>query len=600
MYEIPDFDGPPDDDFYQPSDEDFVSAPQQPKSSATPQRKSILEEIRCVIAAHQGLPYATFRELVQELTTAENVRARLDETQQRTLTGLLEIFADLTTTQDGGTVDLLYVPLAGNYSRAVREELEQIRARMPEVEDTKPALAWKALKERVQREIAETTASRYLKQLQAQDPVEDLLETYDGIAPPTTRKAGTRDAAAKTAKIIAAEDKAANGIGHKLRIASGLPSLDYALTGKGESVGFISPSQGMLIAGLTGTGKSSWTYGVMTGMLIDLRNQGEEFAKVLFAHTEEEPIDKVKGFRMLPGQPFHYLADNLLVSAVGTSRKKLMMAVYDNIADAHTRSKETGVPITKFLIRVLVLDYIQAIMEQGEEPTGASMRTAELLLRGIQFWNPEEMAKWSGISYQGYTGQSWPEGMENHRVAGIYMAQLVKQNDDALLYTSGGKSEYSDFALEADEPGPHVWDSPDGGMYEWEVKERDLRLLKQNSIRGSGQILQNADVILILHRSRPYNNPARPEPGEDGYKHLVDTRARFILDKTRHGSGAKYIPMAFDIDPEGNKARYYDALSERMMRDGQLQNIDTEVYQGYGDPLLPRRRRQTAFDTTIY
>ena len=177
--------------------------------------------------------------------------------------------------------------------------------------------------------------------------------------------------------------------------------------------------------------------------------------------------------------------------------------------------------------------------------------------------------------------------MEHHRVAGIYMAQLVKQDDKSLLFRPGDRNcNVADFALE-DTDNPPVWTDQSGSGWSWEVKEGDLRLFKQNAIRGSGVILQNATAIIVLHRSRAYNNPRKPGVGLDGRPHLVDTRARLLLDKTRTGSKLKFIPMIFDLDPEGVRARYIDSAAEEAMRQG-LFEADA-VFARSGDPILPVR-----------
>ena len=53
------------------------------------------------------------------------------------------------------------------------------------------------------------------------------------------------------------------------------------------------------------------------------------------------------------------------------------------------------------------------------------------------------------------------------------------------------------------------------------------------------------------------------------------------------GSKLKFIPMTFDLDPEGVRARYIDSAAEEAMRQG-LFEADA-VFARSGDPILPVR-----------
>lgn len=594
------------DDSYVPPGDFAPPAPGNKKRTSAAARMGsdeIMQELRKVIAIQHGRNLSELADLISQIRAADTVVAQLNEQQREVLTGVLEVLADTCTHYAGNAVDLTYIPLAVVYNADVQAELRLISTLASSGTLTgDPALDWQALRERVQRDRAMHTASQYIAALKEAKPAEDLVKTFSKIEPPTTRRAATRERAARTAAEIAAEHAAVSGGGSDLRISSGWPTVDLTFTSRKdgkltEQLGFIKPGEGFVVAGPTGTGKSSWTYGFIPSAVSDIVNQGFPAGKVLFAHTEEESIDKITAFGMGAGQPFHHLADNLIVAAVGTSRLQLVMAIYDNVAEAAVRSRETGMPIRNFLIQLLLLDYVQSLSETGEgDMTASTLITAEFLLRGVQMWNPDEMAKWSGLSYRQYTGQPWPDGMERHRVAGIYMAQLTKQDDSSMFFRKGDKKcQLSDFALEASDPAKG-WKGPDGNFYEWEVREGDSRMMRQNAIRGHGAILQNATAIIVLHRSRSHNNPAVTLP--DGSKHLEDTRGRLLLDKMRTGGNLKYIPMTFDLDADGFRARYFDTGAERRLAKGELTVADG--FARSGDPMLPIRQKPSRLAQIVY
>lgn len=570
------------------------------QEALTRSKVDVVDTLRRVLAAQQGRPMGDLRDQVNQINAAEQVLNQLDERARAAYRGVLEILLDVAVNCEGGTVDLHYLPHLDVYDESVQQEVAAIRTFAGNDGLTAhPAIAWFALRESVQRAEAERSTLDYLESLRNGEIVEDAVAKFKAIEPPTTKKADVRARAAKTATQIIDEARAASAGKPKMRLSSGYRTLDVALTRSGEPLGFIAPGEGFVVAGPTGTGKSSWTYGVVPAMCQDLVNYGFPEAKIIFAHTEEESIDKVEAMDMNKGGAFQRLSDNLVVANVGTSRQLLAMTIYDCVVWARQMSLETGRPIAHFLPYALILDYIQSLSEQGETETVATLTTAEFLLRGVQMWNPDEMEKFSGVSYREYTGSPWPEGMEHHRVAGIYMAQLVKQDDSSLLYKAGDKkSQLSDFALEDPSDDP-VWTGPDKNGYAWDVRENDLRLFKQNAIRGHGAILQNATSILILHRSRAYNNPQQKEKGPDGRFHLEDVRARFLLDKTRNGASLMFVPMSFDLDYKGFKARYIDVAAEKALAQG-LFKVDAESFTRSGDPLLPVRVAPSPFSTYRY
>lgn len=553
----------------------------------------VLETIRTVLAACHGRTVAELAERVADIRAAQPVLAELDPDQRRRVDAVCELLADHAAGLAGAVVDLADLPTLRLYAPDVQDEVASIREQIGVLTGS-PAAAWWGLREQVARVRSARSARQLADAISQRRPVADLVAAFRRIEPPTVRRdRGAASAGLPTARAVWDASIAAGRT--PVRLSLGYRTLDIALTGDGEPLGSIAPGEGMVIAGPTGTGKSSFSYGMVPAVTQDMCNWGLRDAKVIFAHTEEEATVKIRACRLGPGQEFHHLADNVVVAPVGSSRVRLAQIVYDCVADAVRRSAETGRPVTSFLPWVLVLDYAQALTEVGETELQATIRTAEYLLRGVQAFDPDEMAKFSGVHFRDYSGMEWPEGCEAHRIAVIAFAQLVKQDDRSLLYVPG-RSALDDFVLE-DDNDPPAWRGPDGtGRWCWEVRSGDLRLFKQNAIRGSGVLLQNATTIILLHRSRAYNNPA--VVGPDGRSHLVDRRARLILDKTRTGSKLKYVPMVFDLQRDGFRAQYYDHNAERAIAEGRF--TPDAAWMRPGDPILPPRPRRSALADVRY
>src|SRR5690606_27381921 len=121
---------------------------------------------------------------------------------------------------------------------------------------------------------------------------------------------------------------------------------------------------------------------------------------------------------------------------------------------------------------VLMLDYIQSIKDQGEKEADAVATTADLLMRGVVAWDPDEMAKFSGVDLRSYAGMAWPDGMEHHRVAVIVYAQLNKQYGSTQFYKKGARGvSLTDFTLEFEGSGEPGWVDAEGNAWCWEVRE---------------------------------------------------------------------------------------------------------------------------------
>jgi hypothetical protein len=559
-----------------------------PRLSPESLRKRVARTLRSVLSWLHDADPAAAQQLLQRVSSSKRVLQVLAEDQRIVVRAVLEVLEHECSVLASGRIDLYHLPVVEEYDDRVLREIDLIREQIGVSTPRDPHADWQDLVEGVQRAHTRYSALDLVQGIDEKQPVFDLMERFRKVEPPTAVKSVRRQRGTQTAKEIAEMVRSVSAGRTPYRFSSGLPTLDLGYTGVGEAKGFIAPGQFSVVMGPTGTGKSSFANTVVPAISLDMMNWGLNNGLQVVFHTEEETIDKLKGFRMDIGQKYHTLADNLVVDACGTSRKRLAETLYDLVIRADEFARDSKRPITEFLPYVVQIDYIQSIQEpEDKDPATASAITAEFFLRGVCAWNPEEMAKFSGVDFREYAGMAWPSGMEHHRVAVIAYAQLVKIDDSTLYYQQNRRGvQISDFALLDEKDQPH-----------WDVKEGDLRLFGKNQMRGSGIIAQNAHAIVILHRSVPYNNPA--VRNDEGELHLTDTRARILFDKSRSGSRMSYAPMRFDVQSSGFRAQYFDEVAERAIEVGKLTDFDAS-YAEPGDPILPLRPFRDPFAETRY
>jgi hypothetical protein len=540
--------------------------------------EKIIETLRIVIASFQGIsPESVYSDL-ESVAASKKVFEKLKSNEKEVYRGIFEILRHELVTSQSDKFNMRNLPIAKLYKKSVVNEINTICDYIDKSNNIDGISLWFSLVEEIQRLETKVNAESLVEGIEENLNVDELVKRYKKIDLPTTRKAKARSKTGiNTAKKVIINSSTSIFGGTGIRFSSGLPTLDHGYTNQGEKLGFIAPGQFIVVMGATGTGKSSFANSLTPAIGQDLINYGLNDAKQILFHTEEESMDKIRGFRMSPNDRFYHLADSLVIENVGTSRKRMAEVIYDLVIEADIRSRKENRSILDFLPYVVQLDYIQSIIENGEDEVKASAVTAEFLLRGVCSWNPEEMAKFSGINFRDYSGIQWPLGMENHRVAVIGYAQLVKINDESLFYRSAKKNQnIEDFVILDENDKPY-----------WDVKENDLRLFRKNQMRGSGVIANNAHVIIILHRSVPYNNPSISTP--DGKLTLTDTRARILFDKSRTGSRLAYAPLKFDIQSNGFRTQFFDELAERAVKNGLLKNYDQNTHTEYGDPIMPIR-----------
>jgi hypothetical protein len=552
--------------------------------------EEVRSTLRHVLASCHLRAASELTGLVAQIKASPNLVTTMTPGLQLVYAGVFEALvfeaANLTPTAQ---IDLGDVAAIANHAPAAQAELEAIHQLSVTGAAAKyPTARIAALAERIQALASRASLEKVISAIDQSSPAEVKMSAFKRLLPPSTQVAVVREVGIETALDLVGEINNTD----LPRFSSGYRTLDLAFTGENEPLGFISLGEQTVIAGATGTGKSSVQYALQKAVAQDEINQGFLDNPVILAHTEEESRVKAKAMGLRQGQRFHHLAYKMVIKNIGSSRRGLTELVYRLVVNAMTRSQNESRPITDFLPRIGFLDYIQALTEPGEDLNRANITSAELVLRGLQAFNPEEMAKFSGVDFRTYTGMAWPEGIEEHRMAWVVFAQLRKSSDSqAEWYKKGGRLQLSDFSLEdtSDDPG---WVDPvGGGSYAWEVRENDYRLFRQEQIYGSSITLNNATNIVLLHRSRPRGNKA--VKGPDGTVHLEDLRGRLIPDKARNGIRMTFAPMAFDIqppdpgEPEGFRAQYYDLRAERMIEEGTI--IPHESYRISGDPILPRR-----------
>lgn len=538
----------------------------------------ILSAALQVTASCHGRVAAEAEELAGLVRSAEAALEVVSDSERDLLVGVCEILTWEARNIAVGTLDLSALPCSAMYSDDVQGFIAHAhRVATAGQLPANPAAVWLAVVEEVARAKSRRSAVALVRSIDAGSTIEEVVSRFRAIEAPTARKGVVRRRGVRTAAQVAEDEARIQATSAKMRFSSGYRTLDLWVTNPSadEPLGFIAPGEGVVVAAGTGQGKSSFSYGLVPALAQDLHNWGFPDAKVYFAHTEEASSDKVKAMRLGPGQRFHHLANQVAVADVGSSREAFVMGLYDLVIDAYEQHRATGRPILDFVPHIVVLDYVQALSgEKDKNEVEATRITAELLLRGVQAWNPEELAKFGGVEFSTYAGMAWPKGMQDHKVATVAFAQLVK--------AAGEKGPYRPNARGA-QLSDYVTLDANGGPL-WEVREGDQPVLGKDAIRGSGVILQNATFIIFLHRS---NIHAGKTVGAGGRVHLTDTRARLIIDKMRNGALGPVVPMSFDSQVSGFRGQYFDPAAEAALAQGRF-SVD-EAFKDSGDPLLPAR-----------
>lgn len=554
----------------------------------------VLNTLRNCYAAMEGRTAAELIDLIGYTMTSKEALEFLSAGVRKVYDRIAEVLISEYSDDRSRIVDLNDLPGEMAVNGKVKAELALIRIRIGRDElPAVPSSAWKALVNWVQRMASRTSALGLSEAIAAGATDEDCMKLFRSLVPPTSSTALQNGDFSRTVQEWEAADLAAAAEMLPYRISSGYPTLDYAFTQKdkfgkdSEPRGAWGPGELHVFAAPTGNGKSAANRILLRAAAEDLVTGWQmKHAMVLAAITEETPKIVYTVAGMAKGQPFHHLADNVKIANVGASRRRLVHSVWDCVIAAYHRSQETGMPIVNCGMPAMIfVDYYGALADPGESEVQATEKTANLMMRGFCAWDVMAMEDFSGESFAGYAGMSWPAGMENFRPVVLAFAQFVKL-PLPWNYDPDANMNLDDFQI------PRADGTPG-----WEVLPGDFRLPSQSQIRGSGVLANHATSIIIGHRSRVVGNDRNVDP-VTGEMHLDDDRARWLLPKTRNGSNLPFIEMRFDSIPSGLRGQFFDRRAEKAMDLGKL--APTECYREVGDPILPHRPRRSVFAGISY
>lgn len=535
----------------------------------------LLDRLISVTASLQGKSPELVSSVLTQLRASSEVLNVLKKDQQDVINSVVEVLSfEVNDAKSGFTLDLQTLHILHLKNEQTQDFVQQAaqRAALTAAEDPTKALV--TAQEHVQKARSLLSARALTRTLTDKKSTAAQVEAFKDVVSPTVTQVTVRDRLAKSAAELESEQIQREGKSSLIRISSGLPSLDASLT-MPEHVGvkgWLAPGQIAAIAGGTGHGKSAFIRPAILSAAIDLvYGWGMKNAKVFLAFTEEDDTIIRNVMQLNRGQRYHHLAKNIVLVDVGSSRKNLVHAFYEQVMDAEDQALKSGQPITEFMPWVVALDYLGAISEAGENPyTTAVENTANLAMRGFAKCDPDELARYSGVDYRVFSGRNWPEGLGDHQIATIMANQFRQFPKNTLYIPDSTLTPLLDFTSE---------EAP------WELQEGDFYLPKQVDVAGSSVIINNVTTLLILHRSRPKGG-VNIDP-VTGRSYVSDARARIIVDKARTGTRLKVIPFDFDSNVAGTRGRWWDNRAIKAIERGLLHVPD--YYLGEDDPITPLR-----------
>ncbi len=579
-----------EDDSHLPEDEWFDTSSNEAPLEQVPQKTddsrqdAIAAWYEVSAAALQtGLGPERAAELVNQLRGADALYKVLDEdlTHQlkRTLSVASAVLADL---HDGevwlDSLGLLSGP--GRADKRVQDILERISSTTP---STKPDSRLAGAVFNCRKLLSRNSASRLVRAIDAGQTPEELARIFSDIVPPSALDGVATAENPSVAELFTQSSARPTTV----TFSSGFRTLDKALHTRPEfPLGFVRGGQLVLMVAPSGAGKTSTIGTVIIAMCTDAIRQGLR-GRIIFVHNEDETDDLFDAVGVSPGKMHAHMMERITALKT-TSRSEFVKFFYREVLWAKRQAIDTGLPITTYMPPAVLVDYYQALTEAGENEVQSTSGSADLLLYGIANCDPVALNMFSGLSFQEYTGEAWPSGLDGFGIAVVATAQLLlKGNQKPFDPDKGNWRDYST-ATPADEPA-------------WEVRPGDYPLAKLDDIRGATKIIQHATTIIGLHRSRPRNNP---EVGKDdnGYPMLADTRGYFTILKARYGQRMLTIPMEFNRQRNGgSKAQYIDAAAEAAIAVPTLNiSFDEELWKQSGDPIVPIRPRRSRMTDVRY
>jgi hypothetical protein len=581
-----------DDDSRLPDDEWFEATPTEPPvempasaPAADAQRADAIDAWYEVAAAalQTGLVPERAAVLINQLRGADALYKVLDEEDTHQLKRTLSVASAVLADLHEGEVWLDALGLLAGPGRAdkrVQEILERIANTPP---SAKPESRLAGAVFNCRKLLSRTSANRLVRAIDAGKTPDELAKIFSEIVPPSALDG-----------VATAENPSVAELFNQAILrpttttfSSGFMTLDKALHTRPEfPLGFVRGGQLVLMVAPSGAGKTSTIGTVIIAMTTDAIRQGLR-GRIIFVHNEDETEDLFDAVGISPGKAHAHMMQRVTALKT-TSRSEFVKFFYREVLWAKRQAIDTGLPITTYMPPAVLVDYYQALTEAGENEVQSTSSSADLLLYGVANCDPVALDMFSGISFQEYTGEAWPAGLEGFGIGVIATAQLLlKGNQKPFDPEKGNWRDYAT-ATPADEPA-------------WEVRPGDYPLAKLDDIRGATKIIQHATTIIGLHRSRPRNNP---EVGKDdnGYPTLADTRGYFTILKARYGQRLLTIPMEFNRQRNGgSKAQYIDAAAETAIAAPTLKvTFDEELWKQSGDPIIPPRPRRSRMTDIRY
>lgn len=581
---------------YIPSDEDEPwesPALEEPSGSggrhermAAETRVSVQSALTSALAAvlNTGLPVEAAASLLRYAAESTTAAQEILGPAAAPLSDLMEHAAVLLSDQAYGSVWIGSSGMAQDptLSRSVKDLVSDIAAAVPS-EDPAGSVAYA---EGLARKLRTADAARSLARAvtDARAP-SDLMRMHSDLSarPPVTVRDSGMSSDNPSASDVMSTDV---GTGYSISLSSGFWTLDDTLhTRKEYPMGYTRSGQLTVISARSGSGKTSCLNTLLPAAAADVASQGH-LGRILYVQVEDDLRDVMVNMGFGPGRKYHGLADRV-APLKSSSKAELVEHFYREVLRAMRLSRDTGTPLRRLMPPAMFVDHVSALSDQGEDARTSSERAADLLLFGIANCDPRACQAYSGVRFEEYTGEAWPDDAEGFNLAVVTTIQT-------LLKGAGAATPYDPANTRLDWRSYAMADHND--MPLWEPQPGDFPLSDPQAVKGSTKIIENAQLVMFLHRPRVIGNvEAVDARTPEGYRTLEDTRGYFQILKSRFGQkdGRQIIPMHFNLQRNGgSKAQYFDSFAEAQIASGVLtsEEYDDEVWTATGDPLIPVRK----------
>ncbi len=394
--------------------------------------------------------------------------------------------------------------------------------------------------------------------------------------------------------------------GKDIRLSSGFPMLDYALTRfhKGEMRGVISRGEYGVIYSGSGVGKSALFRVLIRNVIVDMvERHNMEYGVVILAFTEEDEDTILDAMEMLPGQRFHRYARNLVLAPVNGDIDALHRAVCQTLAEQVKLANRLGLPLDEVLPPLVAVDYVSAVAQNLPNPmTSGLERVTNYLMRGVRTLDRKMLETYGGVPFSAITGEEWDSRLDATELKSsvIAVSQINKKAEEIQVYRPGAPlDQYTKLGANGRPVlEPVVTDTGVLDYQEWQPQPGDQPVLEAEAMIGTSQVKKDVWWAIQLHRSRPDLKPVTATmPDGTEVRRLEDTRARLYLSKTRYSANLEVVPFAFDSGPNGF-GMWFDVLSVDLWNRGVYTPWVPTALEPWqpGDPLLPWPQHGDLFD----